>query len=69
MTGNLGEHDFVAVTEFPEEDTVRRGFPEAFARIARTGAPFVAFLAEAVDVDFGPGRADPGFIRRRESSP
>ncbi len=66
LVADLKRKDFVAVAEFPEEDTVRPGFPEAFAGIARTGAPFVAFLAQAVDVEFTPGHAQPEPTRRRE---
>lgn len=55
---DLKRKDFVAVTSFPEEEAVRPDFPETFAGMVRTGAPFVGFLCRAVGVEFAPLGSD-----------
>ncbi len=53
LVSDLKRKDFVAVADLLEEDVVRSGFLEEFARIARAAAPFMAFLCQAIGVPFG----------------
>ena len=52
LVEDLKRKDFIAVTSFPEGRVLEADFPEWFARIARTGAPLVEFLSNAVGVEF-----------------
>ena len=52
LIDDLKRKSFVAVTRFPEAEACQADFPDRFAGIARTGSPFMAFLARAVGVPF-----------------
>ncbi len=49
---DLKRKDFVAITDFPEDEATRPDFLDRFAGIARAGADLTAFLCKAVGVPF-----------------
>ena len=52
LVEDLKRQDFIATTSFPESQVLEDDFLEWFAGVARTGAPFVKFLANGVGVEF-----------------
>ena len=52
LVEDLKRKDFIAAISFPESQVLEDDFLEWFAGIARRGAPFVEFLANAVGVEF-----------------
>ncbi len=49
---DLKRKDFVAITDFPEDEATHPDFLDRFAGIARAGADLTAFLCKAVGVPF-----------------
>jgi uncharacterized protein (TIGR02453 family) len=49
---DIKRKDFIAVAELAEDDVTSDGFVERFAARCRAGAPFVAWLCDAVGVEF-----------------
>ncbi len=49
---DLRRKDFIAVAALDERVVTSRGFVEEFAEICSTGAPFVRFLCDSIDVRF-----------------
>ena len=52
LIGELKRKDFIALAPFPESEALRPDFLARFAATARTGAPLVRFLSEAVGQPF-----------------
>ena len=52
LIDDIKRKDFIASAPLSEDDVVADGFVERFAEVCRAGAPFVAWLCEAVGVEF-----------------
>ena len=52
LIDDIKRKDFIAVADLGEDDVVADGFVERFADTCRVGAPFVAWLCEAVGARF-----------------
>ena len=52
LVEDLKRKDFIATTSFPESQVLEDDFLEWFAGTARTGAPLVEFLSNAVGVEY-----------------
>ncbi|MGK7311901.1 MAG: DUF2461 domain-containing protein [Candidatus Longimicrobiales bacterium M2_2A_002] len=52
LIDDIKRKDFIAVADLDEDDVVADGFVERFAATCRAGAPFVAWLCEAVGAEF-----------------
>ncbi len=49
---DLKRKDFIASTQITEGEVTHQGFLEEYARVCRTGAPFVRYLCEATGIPF-----------------
>ena len=52
MVEDLKRKDFVAATEFTEDDAVAPGFIDDYANACRTAAPLMEFLTTAVGLEW-----------------
>ena len=49
---DLRRKDFIATSRLQETTVTGRGFLDEYARLCRTGAPFVRYLCDATDIPF-----------------